>query len=108
MKYFRTIEDQCWQHKSRIQWLRDGDLNTSFFHKVASARHRSNLITPTIVPLPDNVSARALRLAVTMVFMDRFRPSEGIRIVNWVTRFPLLDMSQARGLENAFTEAEIF
>ncbi|XP_031504383.1 uncharacterized protein LOC116266973 [Nymphaea colorata] len=37
--------EQCqWHQKSRIKWMRDGDLNTKFFQGIANGRRRRNKI----------------------------------------------------------------
>lgn len=72
LKHFRSIEDQCWQQKSCIQWLKEEDLNTSFFHRVDLGRLRGNLITPVMIPPLDDTKDVSYKQAVTAVFMDRF------------------------------------
>lgn len=52
--HLRAIENQSLHQKSRIQWLKKGNLNTSFFHRFASGCQIGNLITPSMIPLPDN------------------------------------------------------
>lgn len=37
-------EESYWSQKSRVQWLKDGDKNTSFFHASVMQRRRSNRI----------------------------------------------------------------
>ena len=37
-------EAQMWSQRSKIQWLRDGDRNTLYFHSKASVRRRRNYI----------------------------------------------------------------
>ena len=37
-------EAQMWSQRSKIQWFRDGDRNTRFFHSKASERRRHNYI----------------------------------------------------------------
>lgn len=38
-------EETVWKQRAKVFWLRDGDLNTRFFHQSASARKRRNRIT---------------------------------------------------------------
>lgn len=37
-------EDFFWRQSSKVQWARDGDMNTSYFHKVAFSRKENNTI----------------------------------------------------------------
>ena len=38
-----------WKQCSRIQWLKEGDLNTSFFHKTVIYKRRKNYISSLII-----------------------------------------------------------
>ncbi|KAF3794446.1 retrotransposable element ORF2 protein [Nymphaea thermarum] len=38
------LEERRWRQKSRIKWMKDGDLNTKFFQGVANGRRRQNKI----------------------------------------------------------------
>jgi hypothetical protein len=38
-------EEILWKHKSRIQWLKEGERNTKFFHRTVLQRRHSNRIT---------------------------------------------------------------
>ena len=37
-------ENRMWSQRSRVQWLTNGDRNTSYFHGVATQRKRKNFI----------------------------------------------------------------
>ena len=38
------LEEVSWRQKSREVWLKEGDRNTSFFHKMANSHRRRNVI----------------------------------------------------------------
>ncbi|KAH7864775.1 hypothetical protein Vadar_033674 [Vaccinium darrowii] len=51
-------EEMFWKQKSRINWLRQGDKNTSFFHASVLQRRARNQITGIENPAGDWVSGR--------------------------------------------------
>ena len=42
-------EDCLWQQRSRVDWLKAGDLNTSYFHSRANQRNRRNYISKLLL-----------------------------------------------------------
>lgn len=42
--FLRNIEEEYFKQRSRIQWLKEGDLNTHYFHKVTEMRNSYNSI----------------------------------------------------------------
>ena len=43
-KYWSLLEEVSWRQKSRELWLKEGDKNTSFFHRMANSHKRRNCI----------------------------------------------------------------
>ena len=42
-------EDILWQQHSRVEWLKSGDFNTSYFHSRATQRNRRNFISKLVL-----------------------------------------------------------
>ena len=43
-KRWSLLEEASWRLKSRELWLKEGDRNTDFFHKMANSHRRRNAI----------------------------------------------------------------
>lgn len=72
LNHLWLIEDQGWQQNSTVRWLKEGDQNTSIFHRVASGRYRTNMITPAMIPLRDNTSVHIMQNTIIEVFKNVF------------------------------------
>lgn len=87
--------------------MKEGDLNTSSFHKVASGRRRANFITPAMIPTLHDTDVVSLKETVIEVFKDRFWQSSRPQLLDWPASFPNLDSEQISELEVSFSEDEI-
>ena len=50
-EYYKILLEQetYWKQRSRVQWLKEGDLNMAFFHKVANSWSKLNTISSLII-----------------------------------------------------------
>ncbi|KAK2640223.1 hypothetical protein Ddye_028018 [Dipteronia dyeriana] len=72
------MEEQLWRQKSRVDWLKESNRNTSFFHFMANGRRKSNFIGEIFhdgALCSDNVS---IRKSVYRSFSNHFK------VGNWV------------------------
>ncbi|XP_011623738.1 uncharacterized protein LOC105420722 [Amborella trichopoda] len=69
----RRAEEIYWRLRSRSKWLKDGDLNTKFFHAIASVRRRQNDIFELVIPGVDSDNDQAMELAVINHFKKIFQ-----------------------------------
>lgn len=75
-----------------VQWLREGDLNTLFFHRVAYAKRRSSTISPIIISSLNNVSVDIVRFVVIETLKQRFKGDSYIHIARYDVEFPSLNV----------------
>ncbi len=66
-------EEIKWRQRSRVQWLREGDANTKFFHLKANCRRNKNLISHLV----DGSTSRSSHDSIAALLFDFFRNQLG-------------------------------
>jgi hypothetical protein len=77
-------EETMWRQRSRVQWLAEGDRNTHFFHRRASARKQKNKVTQLTKPDGSITEDPAEMGALTTDFYSNLYESEGVQDMNVV------------------------
>ena len=79
-----------WRQRSRIQWLKEGDLNTAFFHKMANLRRRINIISSLSIDGIFSESPVAISLEIENFFRNLYnKPASQALSLNWNLLFPV-------------------
>jgi hypothetical protein len=101
-------EEVSWRQKSRALWLREGDKNTKFFHKVANSNRRNNSIEALLIngSLTSNVPTMKTHIVqfYSHLYSEqcRWRPKpDGLS-------FHSIDAEEGSWLERVFEEREVF
>ncbi|RVW17300.1 hypothetical protein CK203_069209 [Vitis vinifera] len=107
-KKWVLLEEAHWRQMSRELWLREGDKNTGFFHKMASAHWRNNFLDRIIINGEELVEEQEVREGIVKAFQQQLREEPGWRADLGGLHLKSLDHSEAEALEVPFTEEEIF
>ncbi|RVW92361.1 LINE-1 retrotransposable element ORF2 protein [Vitis vinifera] len=100
-------EEIFWRQKSRELWLKEGDNNTRFFHRMANAHCRRNWLSKLKVNGCWHSEENNLRNSVVGAFQELYQEEEGWRPSVDGISFMRLDISEAEGLEIPFVEEEV-
>ena len=102
------MEEISWMQKSREMWLREGDRNIGFFHKMANSHRRRNCLSKIKINGTWLTDEQEIKGGVVGAFKNLltdpgdWHPSmEGLD-------FNRIDVEDATRLEEAFTEVEVF
>ena len=107
-KKWVIMEETSWRQKSRELWLREGDRNTGYFHKMANAHKRVNTLVKIKISGSWVIEERDIKDGVVQVFhsllskTDEWRPRcNGLQV-------GVLEGEVAGMLEAPFLEEEVF
>ncbi|XP_058750108.1 uncharacterized protein LOC131623108 [Vicia villosa] len=96
------IKENMLVQKSRMKWLKEGDTNSGFFHKVMKQRRIHNHIGPILTSGGMVESVEEVREEVFKHFGNKFVEPEVTRPVLDGVYFNTLSREEARGLEKPF------
>ena len=101
-------EEISWRQRSRELWLKEGDNNTKFFHRMANAHSRRNWLSRLKVDDCWHTEELDLKNSVVGAFKNLYTEEGGWRPGVEGLPFMRLDSYEAEGLEIPFTEREVF
>ena len=107
-KRWALMEETSWRQKSRETWLKEGDRNTGFFHRMANAHRRRNCLTSININGRKLEKEAEIKEGLVNAFQNMLSDPGG-----W--RPPLPDFAlneirheEAARLEEIFSEEEIW
>ncbi|RVW34045.1 putative mitochondrial protein [Vitis vinifera] len=103
-KKWVLLEEAHWRQMSRELWLREGDKNTGFFHKMASAHWRNNFLDRIIINGEELVEEQEVREGIVKAFQQQLREEPGWRADLGGLHLKSLDHSEAEALEEEILE----
>nr|CAN79448.1 hypothetical protein VITISV_004425 [Vitis vinifera] len=107
-KKWALMEETSWRQKSREIWLKEGDKNTKYFHKMANARVRRNFLSKIRVNGVTLSSIEDIKDSVCRTYQSLLSESGDWRPSINGLNFKELGEGVASSLEVMFSEEEIF
>ncbi|XP_058784290.1 uncharacterized protein LOC131659066 [Vicia villosa] len=101
------IKENMLLQRSKLSWLKEGDSNSGFFHKVMKQRRRHNHIGHILSSRGLVESVEDVREEVFHHFGNKFIEPEEVRPLLDGIDFKAISSEEAVGLEKPFTEYEI-
>ena len=101
-------EEVKWRQRGKVEWAKEGDGNTKFFHRIASGRRKRNYIERLEVDDRGVVEdAEEIEKHIVNFFKSLFSSNEdvcwGLEGINWAS----ISESEAAWLERPFEESEV-
>jgi hypothetical protein len=107
ISFLLVREDTFWRQRAKTHWIRDGDLNTKFFHASATSRRKVNRIT-SMKDSSDSLVTNSIELCEVArnYFVDIFQCQNSITspVIDLIN--PTITPTDNAQLTNPFTIAE--
>ena len=102
-----SLEEISWRQKSRMLWIKEGDNNTKFFHKMANSRRRFNHLS--FLEVDGVIYEEETKIAAQVVnfYKNLYQESEEWRPFVEGLEFDQIDGSERDWLERRFEKEEI-
>ena len=107
VKNLLSLEEISWRQKSRMLWIKEGDNNTKFFHKMANSRRRFNHLSFLEVDRVIYEEESEIAAQVVNFYKNLYQESEEWRPFVEGLEFDQIDGSERDWLERRFQKEEI-
>ena len=102
------MEEMHWRQLSRELWLRKGDRNTGFCHRMANARRRVNALDKIKINGVRLTEEQEVREGIANAYQQLLSESSGWKADIGGLLLKQISLSEAEALEFPFSEAEIY
>jgi hypothetical protein len=107
LEKYILFDEISWRQKSRALWLREGDKNTKFFHRVANSNRRNNTIGKLCVDGELTEDHEAIKVHIVNFYQSLYKESGVPRPLLDGLEFISLETEDVQWLERQFDEEEI-
>ncbi|KAL6336249.1 hypothetical protein AAG906_014418 [Vitis piasezkii] len=107
-KNYVLMEETSWRQKSRETWLKKGDKNTRFFHKMANARARRNFLSKVKINGVTLNNEEDIKSGVCRAYQTLLLENQDWRQRIEDLQFHVMGTKRSRSLEVPFLEEEVF
>ena len=101
------MEETHWRQLLREIWLKEGDRNTGFFHRMASAHHRNNSLDRIKINGEWLSEEQEIREGIANAFHNLLSEDMGWKAAIGRLQFDQISQQEVENLERFFTEDEI-
>ena len=102
------MEETHWRQLSREIWLKEGDRNTGFFHRMASAHRRNNYLERIKINGEWLLEEQEIREGIASAFQSLLSEDKGWKADIGGLQLDQISQQEAESLERPFTEDEIY
>ncbi|RVX01885.1 Transposon TX1 uncharacterized 149 kDa protein [Vitis vinifera] len=103
-----SMEEVHWRQLSRELWLREGDRNTGFFHRMANAHRRANNLVKIKINEVRFAEDQEVRDGIVNAYQQLLSESSDWKADIGGLVLTQISLSEAEALECPFSEAEIY
>ncbi|KAL4383394.1 hypothetical protein GQ457_15G018290 [Hibiscus cannabinus] len=101
-------EERAWLQKSRLNWFKEGDDNTKFFHLMASNRRRLNSLNVILYNGVRVFEPPLIKQCVFDFFCKAYNEKNALPVEEMDFHFNCISSGQQAYLEAEFTEEEVW
>ena len=107
IEYLASLEEISWRQKSRALYVKEGDNNTRFFHRLANSHRNANLIKRIEVDGVLYEDEANLRSQVVLFYQGLYKETEVWRPTMDGLDFACIEEEERLSLEKEFSKEEV-